>query len=148
LAPSNRSDRPTRRYDEWDSSCETDNKYLGVVVLPDAARDLVTAEVEGLELDLSDAELLRRRVLRRLVLHQPLRRKKGKGHARVRKKRRRDEMGRGDDPICVVGSGKWRVGSGTSSLSMWRSVVLPALSRPRKRILASFCHSPSEASTP
>jgi len=32
----------------------------------------VAAEVEGLELDLADAELLRRGVLRRLVLHQPL----------------------------------------------------------------------------
>ena len=32
----------------------------------------MAAEVEGLELDLADAELLRRGVLRRLVLHQPL----------------------------------------------------------------------------
>uniref|UniRef100_J3MNA5 Uncharacterized protein n=1 Tax=Oryza brachyantha TaxID=4533 RepID=J3MNA5_ORYBR len=35
----------------------------------------------------------------------------------------------------------------TSFLSMWRSVVFLALSRPRNRILASFCHSPSETST-
>jgi len=41
----------------------------------------VAAEVEGLELDLADAELLRRRVLRRLVLHQPLQRW---GQARIR----------------------------------------------------------------
>ena len=33
----------------------------------------MAAEVEGLELDLADAQLLRRGVLRRLVLYEPLR---------------------------------------------------------------------------
>jgi hypothetical protein len=51
---------------------ERESTYLGVVVLPDAARDAVAAEVEGLEPDLADAQLLRRRVLRRRVLDQPL----------------------------------------------------------------------------
>lgn len=30
---------------------------------------------------------------------------------------------------------------------MWSRVVLPELSRPRKRILASFCQNPRDAST-
>jgi hypothetical protein len=53
---------------------------LCVVILAHAARDLVAAEVEGLELDLVDAELLRRRV----VLHELLqhRNKHGSGKPR------------------------------------------------------------------
>lgn len=42
---------------------------LSIVILPDSASDLVAAQIESLELNLADAQLLRGRVLRRLVLH-------------------------------------------------------------------------------
>jgi hypothetical protein len=79
---------------------------LGVVVLPDAAGDLVAAEIEGLELDLPDAELLRRRVLRRLVLHQPLHHPPT--HARTHKHRRIRSNEREMDRVRsgVVGEGR------------------------------------------
>jgi hypothetical protein len=112
---------------------------LGVVVLPDTARDPVAAEVERLELDPPDAQLLRRRELRRRVLTQPLHSttttQQGDRCSLSRPAREKKSS-------TACGS-KQNQGARmcTSSLSMWSSVVLPALSRPRKRILASFCHS-------
>lgn len=49
-----------------------DGVHLGVVVLPHLARRLVSAEVERLEPDLTDAQLLARGVLRRRVLRESL----------------------------------------------------------------------------
>ena len=51
---------------------EDDGVNLREVVLPHAARDLVTAQIKGAELDLRNRELLGRRVLRRIVLRQLL----------------------------------------------------------------------------
>ena len=51
---------------------EDDGVDLREVILPHAARDLVTAQIKGAELDLRDRELLGRRVLRRVVLRQLL----------------------------------------------------------------------------
>jgi hypothetical protein len=125
---------------------------LSVVVFSDATGDLVAAEVEGLELDLADAQLLRRRVLRRLVLHELLRSDPiCAGPCTTTSKSDRignpQRQGKSEEDENFTGWGG-RVEKRTSSLSMWRRVVLPALLRLRKSILASFCHSPNEASTP
>lgn len=43
---------------------------------------------------------------------------------------------------------EWKLKWKTSSLSMWSKVVLPQLSKPRNRILASFCDRPRDAKIP
>ena len=51
---------------------EDDSVNLRVIILPHAPRNLVPAEIEGLEADLTNAQLLARRVLRRLMLCESL----------------------------------------------------------------------------
>ena len=46
--------------------------HLRKVILPHLARNLVAAQIKCAELDLRDGELLRGRMLRRVVLRKPL----------------------------------------------------------------------------
>lgn len=58
--------------------------YLSIIILPDTSSDLVSTQIEGLEFDFPNAQFLRRRMLRRLVLHQSLR-----SHKRIQIKNQR-----------------------------------------------------------
>jgi len=108
--------------------------HLREVVLPDAARDLVPAQVKGAELDLGDRQLLRG-----CRGGQRQRRASGGVHRRVPGAQGVSVNG-SDSLGCCVGLCCDR----RSSLSMCSSVVLPALSRPRKRILAFLCAKPAQ----
>ena len=119
-----------------------DRVYLREVVLPHLARNLVATEVKGAELDLRDRELLRS--CGRRQGSRARRSVRGSGHG-CRGEGEAGDRGSGGCSClaghalgCCVGLCCER----RSSLSMCSSVVLPALSRPRKRILAFLLAKP------
>ena len=55
--------------------------YLSVIILPDPASNLMPTQIKRLELDFINAKFFRRRMLRRLVLHQSLFHQFSKSHS-------------------------------------------------------------------
>jgi len=107
---------------------EDDGVDLREVVLPDAPRDLVPAQVERAELDLRDRELLRR-----CAREEEEEELSATAALPAEVRGARAALG------CCVGLCCDR----RSSFSMCSSVVFPALSRPRNRILAFLLARPA-----